>query len=65
MDEIQNKLNVISWLTDYKANILNDSQRLLVELNHSSQLKKWFITAKNPNAMLKKLDVFINNRVAI
>jgi hypothetical protein len=65
MDELQSKINVIGWLTDYKGTIIAESKRIIVELNNKKRLNKWFLTAKSTADMLTKLDGFINTKVRV
>jgi hypothetical protein len=65
MDELQRKMTVIHWLTDYNGTIIAESRRILVELKHQTKLSSWFITARNSADMLAKLDGFITNKVRV
>jgi hypothetical protein len=65
MDELQRKINVIHWLTDYKGIIIKESKRVMVELIHQSNFNKWFLTAKSTTDMLTKLDNFITKKVRV
>ncbi len=63
MDALQNKVNVISWITPYKGSIIKHKGRKFVEFNHRNGMNKWFFSAPDEDSLLKKLDNFLVNRL--
>ncbi len=65
MDELQRKINVIGWLTDYQGNISQGKNRVLVELTNLKRMTKFLISSTSHALMLKKLDDFLIDKVRI
>lgn len=64
MDTIQDKINVIHWLTEYKGQICSNAKSLMVELIHPKRMYKCVFTAPNEGCMLDKLNGFITAKLS-
>jgi hypothetical protein len=63
MTALQQKINLINWLTEYHISIIKRVDNVMVELKHRKGFNTMFMTAPTEKRLIEKLDSFITNRM--